>query len=192
MTIYIGVDQSLAAPGIAVVRDRVVLHSSCTITAPSKLKKSKASDDKTRVDSFVRDFVTAYRIAKSMAWEGEEIRLAVEAPAGSQSAVSAKCMGLAYGAALGACYALGVNPSVITARDAKTLLAHTSVASKKQMVDAATRVFGRSWHLEQVTMKRRTARQKQGVADALALAFVAGELRYEVKAPKKTRAKRAA
>ncbi len=183
MTIYIGVDQSLAATGIAVVRGPTVLHSSCTITAPSvgfKVRKpgkkapSKAEDDGARVDALTRDFVAAYRIAKervkAVLYKSEEdIVIAVEAPAGSQSAVSAKCMGLAYGAVRGACYALGHVPLVIPARDAKKALVGSPGASKKAVQARAQLYFGSGWHIDALG-KKRNARQREAIADALAIA----------------------
>lgn len=172
MTIYIGVDQSITACGIAVVRGVEVLHSSCTLTAPDDAV-SKAEDDGRRVDAIVRDFVAAYRLAQH---EGravlykpqEDIVVAIEAPAGSQSAVSAKCMGLAYGAIRGACYALGVVPRVVTARDAKEALTGSPFSTKKVVQLHARRVFGVVWEWPR-NAKRRTAREREAIADALAI-----------------------
>ena len=171
MTIYIGVDQSITACGIAVVRGIEVLHSSCTLTEPDDTL-SKAEDDGRRVDAIVRDFVAAYRLAQH---EGrailykpqEDIVIAIEAPAGSQSAVSAKCMGLAYGAIRGACYALGVAPKVVTARDAKKALTGNPGATKLDVVLVAEGRHGPGW--EFVKGELLTMRERQAIADALAI-----------------------
>ena len=171
MTIYIGVDQSITACGIAVVRGVEVLHSSCTLTLPEDTL-SKAEDDGRRADAIVRDFVAAYRLAQH---EGrailyklqEDIVIAIEAPAGSQSAVSAKCMGLAYGAIRGACYALGVAPSVVTARDAKAALTGSPFTAKVRVQMHAERVFGGGWQVDKG--KKRTKVEREAIADALAI-----------------------
>jgi len=192
MTIYIGVDQSIAACGVAVVRGIEVLHSSCTLTAPDdgsfrvgridqdvasvlfviSEPPTKAEDDGRRVDAVVRDFVAAYRLAQH---EGravlykpqEDIVVAIEAPAGSQSAVSAKCMGLAYGAIRGACYALGVVPRVVTARDAKEALTGSPFTAKVRVQMHAVRVFGGGWQVDKG--KKRTKVEREAIADALAI-----------------------
>ena len=183
MTIYIGVDQSITACGIAVVRGIEVLHSSCTLTLPDdgglkvarKTPPTKAEDDGRRVDAIVRDFVAAYRLAQHevravLYRPQEDIVIAIEAPAGSQSAVSAKCMGLAYGAIRGACYALGVVPMVVTARDAKAALTGSPFSTKKVVQPHARRVFGSAWEWEwSKNAKRRTAREREAIADALAI-----------------------
>lgn len=181
MTIYIGVDQSITACGIAVVRGVEVLHSSCTLTAPDdggfkvgrKVPPTKAEDDGRRVDAIVRDFVAAYRLAQHagravLYKPQEDIVIAVEAPAGSQSAVSAKCMGLAYGAIRGACYTLGVVPKVVTARDAKAALTGSPFTAKARVQVHARRVFGIVWEWPK-NAKRRTAREREAIADALAI-----------------------
>ena len=182
MTIYIGVDQSITACGVAVVRGVEVLHSSCTLTLPDdggfkvgrKNPPTKAEDDGRRVDAIVRDFVAAYRLAQHagravLYKPQEDIVIAIEAPAGSQSAVSAKCMGLAYGAIRGACYALGVVPKVVTAQDAKKALTGSPTATKLAVQTVAGITFGNSFRYVSGSMKKRTAKECEAVADALAI-----------------------
>jgi hypothetical protein len=180
MTIYIGVDQSLAATGIAVTQRPVfcptfgieVLHVSCTPTkaAPKSAKLSKAECDGERVDAVAQALVVAYRLADDKRGCGERIIIGIEAHSGSKSALAAKCTGLACGTVRGVCYALGIEPVIVTAREAKKALAGSSWASKDDNVSYALNRFGPIVKRAAGTKRDRNAKAQEAIADALAIA----------------------
>lgn len=182
MTIYIGIDQSLAATGIAVVTKRKThegvlieraLYTECVITeaTPDKLRKrikvSKAEDDGERIDRIARELISVINCAKNDLGPGEPLRVACEAPSGSQDARAAKAMGMAYAVVRSVFYACGIEFEVITARDAKKAFVGVPDASKDEVVARATDLYGVS--VTHVGKKKRTKVEREAISDALAI-----------------------
>ena len=189
MTIYIGIDQSLAATGIAVVTKRRESHSNavfvasfrecralyteCVLTeaTPDKLRKrikvSKAEDDGERIDKIARELISVINLAKNDLGPGEPLRVACEAPSGSQDARAAKALGMAYAVVRSVFYACGTEFEVITARDAKKALVGVPDASKDEVVARATDLYGVA--VTHVGKKKRTKVEREAISDALAI-----------------------
>lgn len=184
MTIYIGIDQSLAATGIAVVTKRAdswergnaepeALYTECVLTeaTPDKLRKrlgvSKAEDDGERIDKIARELISVINLAKNERGPSEPILFACEAPSGSQDARAAKALGMAYAVVRSVFYACGIEFEVITARDAKKALVGVPDASKDEVVTRATDLYGVA--VTHVGKKKRTKVEREAISDALAI-----------------------
>jgi Holliday junction resolvasome RuvABC endonuclease subunit len=186
MTIYIGVDQSLAATGIAVVTKRrthegvsieMALYTECVLTEaiPDKLRKkldvSKAEDDGERIDKIAREIACVINMARNDRGPGEYIRVACEAPSGSQDARAAKALGMAYAIVRTMFFACGVEFDVIAARDAKKALVGVPDASKDEVAVRATDLYGEAvtHHVVCGKKKKRTKIEREAISDALAI-----------------------
>jgi Holliday junction resolvasome RuvABC endonuclease subunit len=92
--------------------------------------------------------------------------VAMEAPAGSQHANSAKALALAYGAMRGALRARGITPLMVQAHHAKKAGAGSKNATKDQVIDAMRARFP-SADLSGSKVRR------EAIADALSVACAA-------------------
>lgn len=186
MTVYIGIDQSLAATGIAVVTRRKThlgivveeaLYAECVLTEATsdklrkKLDVSKAEDDGERIDKIARSLVCVINLAKNDQGPGELIHVACEAPSGSQDARAAKALGMAYAIVRSVLFTCGIEFEVITARDAKKALVGVPDASKDEVVARATTLYGDAVasHMVCGKAKKRTKIEREAIADALAI-----------------------
>lgn len=166
--ILIGFDGSLTAFGmgaISIEEEPEVLRVSCTCTKPeTKSKHTYAADkDGVRVDEIATDVLALIDWALSY---GVPVLVAIEAPAGSQHAVSAKALGLAYGIARTACVARKLVPITIQAHEVKIAIGGSKSASKEDVakgVEKATK-----W-----TSTASTIAAREGEADALGVALTA-------------------
>jgi Holliday junction resolvasome RuvABC endonuclease subunit len=93
--------------------------------------------------------------------------VAVEAPAGSQHAVSAKALALVYGAVRGVLRAHDYVPLLVQAYEAKEAATGLRNASKQQVIDAMSERFGRDADI------RGSKVVQEAKADALSVACAA-------------------
>ena len=166
--IVVGFDGSLTAFGMgAVTMEEVpeVLRAQCTCTKPETKSKHTYSADKdgVRVDVIAEDVLAFLDWALSF---GVPVLVAIEAPAGSQHAVSAKALGLAYGIARTACAAKKLIPITIQAHEVKIDVGGSKAASKEDVANGVKRITG--W-----VSTAKTLPAKEGEADALGVAITA-------------------
>lgn len=164
--IVIGIDGSLTATGVAVIELRGdtwhVREALCVRTKPDAKSTHlyKADQDGLRIDDI------------SIAIEGVLVRyhgprvVALEAPAGAQSATAAKALALAYGTIRTTLRMVGVTPVMIQAHHAKKAATGSASASKDE-VEVAMRARY-AW-----PEAKRTKPEAEAIADALAVASAA-------------------
>jgi len=166
VVIVVGIDQSMAACGIAVLE----LHGDawrvkatrCIRTKPDPKAKHlyKADQDGLRIDE------VSIGIEGMLVSLPRPMLVAIEAPAGSQSVSAAKAMAQAYAVARTTCRMMGVSPIVVQAHHAKKAATGVSGSSKED-VEAAMR---KRWAWEPT---ERAQVAIEAIADALAIATAA-------------------
>jgi Holliday junction resolvasome RuvABC endonuclease subunit len=167
--ILIGIDGSLTATGLVAIDltggGERVAWSECVRTKPDKSSRHlyQADEDGERVDAIARALLRLLEIS------GRAPLVACEAPAGSQHALSAKALGLVYGAVRGVLVCRGIAPIMVQAFEAKRVGGGSPQAAKA-VVERAMR--------ERFPSAFDTARSKpenEAIADAFAVACVALE-----------------
>ena len=137
----LGVDPSLTACGWAVLTlDGVPLAMGCARTEKGQTGRHvyQADDDGARVDTIARALVTHGTGAAL---------IASEAPAGSQHALAAKALGLAYGCVRGVAVALGAHVVTVQAHEPRILLCKTKGASKLDVKNALLAIYPNAMEL---------------------------------------------
>jgi Holliday junction resolvasome RuvABC endonuclease subunit len=164
----LALDPSLTATGLAVLRLAIVdgawswrvAHAECIRTEPDTRSRHlyQADQDGQRVDL----------IAHALLRVIEEYRpalAATEAPAGSQHAISAKALGLAYGVVRAVCCARRLPVLTVQAHEARIAATGSKSASKDDVGAAMARRFGYQIHGTKVA--------REAIGDALAVGAVA-------------------
>jgi Holliday junction resolvasome RuvABC endonuclease subunit len=157
----LAIDPSLTATGMVVVDDGVTLVSNLFVATKPDAKSRHvyaADKDGARVDEIADAVLVMVRGSRP------DI-VACEAPAGSQHAVSAKALALAYGTIRGALRACGITPVMVQAHHAKKAATGNKGASKDDVVAAMQARFG-------VQIGGSKA-YREAIADALSVACAA-------------------
>lgn len=164
--IVIGIDGSLTATGVAVIELRGevwhVREALCVRTKPDAKSTHlyKADQDGVRIDEI------------SVAVEGVLVRtpsprvVALEAPAGAQSATAAKALALAYGTIRTTLRMVGVTPVMVQAHHAKKAATGLASATKDEVEAAMRKAY--AW-----PSAKHTKPEAEAIADALAVATAA-------------------
>jgi Holliday junction resolvasome RuvABC endonuclease subunit len=164
--IVVGIDQSMAACGIAVLELRAgewrFVEAACIRTKPDPKAKHlyKADQDGMRIDE------VSIGIEGVLVRQPRPLLVAVEAPAGSQSVSAAKAMAQAYAVARTTCRMLGLAPIVVQAHHAKKAATGSASATK----DEVERAMCLRWAW---TPTERAQVAIEAIADALAVATAA-------------------
>lgn len=162
----LSIDGSLTATGFAVIvageSESCVGTYFCSTKPDSKSRHVyQADQDGARVDEIVSTLLSILDTHRPDV-------VAMEAPAGSQHANSAKALALAYGAMRGALRARGVTPIMVQAHHAKKAGAGLKNATKDQVIEAMLARFPSA----DITGSKA---RKEAVADALSVACAALE-----------------
>ena len=134
--IVVGIDQSLVCTGLAALELRggvwVCRETSVVRTKPDAKATHlyKADQDGMRIDD-IADGVVAF-----LRRQPKPRLVAMEAPAGAQSASAAKALGLAYGTVRTAVRMAGDQPIVVQAHHAKKAAAGLASATKDEVIAA--------------------------------------------------------
>jgi len=162
----LAIDGSLTATGFAVVlagetESCVSTHFCATKPDAKSRHVYQADQDGSRIDDIVSMLLGILDSHRPDV-------VAMEAPAGSQHANSAKALALAYGAIRGALRARGITPIMVQAHHAKKAGAGTKNATKEQVIEAMTARFPSA----DITGSKA---RREAVADALSVACAALE-----------------
>lgn len=158
----LAIDGSLTATGMALVelKEGWQMCRDVAFVATKPDGKSKhvyqADQDGLRVDALVDVLLGMLEMHRPDV-------VAVEAPAGSQHAVSAKALGLVYGAIRGALKARGMTPIMVQAHHAKAAATGNASASKGEVIAAMRARF------IEADIEGSKPRQ-EAIADALSVA----------------------
>jgi Holliday junction resolvasome RuvABC endonuclease subunit len=161
--IILGIDGSLTATGLSLIQTDTsvaphIVWECCVRTEPAKRQQRiyAADDDGRRIDEIASAIDGAVRRAS---W------VAIEAPAGAQSAVAAKALGLVYGCSRAIAVVHRRPVLVVQAGEAKRLATGDRDASKARMVEWAEGWGGR--------IVATTKPAREAIADARALVYAA-------------------
>jgi crossover junction endodeoxyribonuclease RuvC len=162
----LAIDGSLTATGMAVVHVGKVLPPACLDSAfiatepDAKAKHTYQADkDGLRVDALIDVLLAMLDMHRPDV-------VAVESPAGSQHANSAKALGLVYGAIRGTLRARGITPIMVQAHHAKAAATGDQHATKSDVVTAMAARFPEA----NLSDRTNTKKRREAVADALSVA----------------------
>lgn len=159
----IGLDPSVRAYGWALLRlDHMphVLDAGCILTERDEDAAYRFEDDGARIDAIAQTLLRVFARAMQLG----PLCVAMEAPAGSQSATSAKMLGFAYAITRTLCIARNVRPIAIRAAEVKLAIAGDKDAEKLRVAEGVERVTG--W-----TSSAKSPAEREAEADAVAVAL---------------------
>lgn len=173
--IVVGIDQSIAQPGIAVVaraHDGRWSPLRVASIATSKVEDLDQHDSDAKRIQLVFEFIANHLMSARDAGRGRVVCVGVEGLVGSKSHRALGAMSQAYATAISACVACGHTPLIVLARDAKVAACGNASAEKSDVVAAMTKLW--SW-LPRAAMRGQVdavRRENEAIADALAIANV--------------------
>lgn len=164
--IVVGIDQSLVCTGLVALELRGdtwnVREATCIRTKPDTKASHlyKADQDGLRLDE-----VSAGLEAFLVRTPGPRL-VAMEAPAGAQSATAAKALALAYATVRTTLRMMGIAPLVVQAHHAKKAATGSASATKEDVERAMRQAY--TW-----PDAKRSKPEAEAIADALAVATAA-------------------